>query len=174
MKKKKVLGSSYLKSTSVKPPAASPPSYNKAASGRRSDNRTQDFEAKWKEQKQSLTNIDQTIGKLVDRLIETTSTLTIRVYERKLEKLEAEKALIAENLAQKHDLSQDFDKRFRTDLAFLANPWNLWDSPKPAHRNTLIKLVFAAPLQYARNQGFRTAKTTRPCKVLGAISDDKK
>ena len=33
-------------------------------------------------------------------------------------------------------------------------------------------MVFATPLPYHRNQGFRTAKTTSPFKVLAAISDD--
>ena len=33
-------------------------------------------------------------------------------------------------------------------------------------------MVFAAPLPYCRNQGFRTAKTTIPFKVLAALSDD--
>ncbi len=132
------------------------------------------FEAKLKEQKQALTGINQTIGKLTDRLIETTSSSAIKAYETKLEKLEAEKALIAENLTQKPDRAQGFDQSFRTALTFLANPWNLWTSPNPVHRQTFLKLVFAAPLPYARNQGFRTAKTTSPFKVLALICGDQK
>lgn len=136
------------------------------------NSRIQGFEAKRKEQKQALTGINQTISKLTDRLIETTSASAIKAYETKLEKLEAEKALIAENLTQKSDRASDFDKSFRTALTFLANPWNLWTSPNPEHRKALIKLVFAAPLPYARNQGFRTAKTTSPFKVLTSICSD--
>ena len=136
------------------------------------DHRVQRLEEKWKEQRQALTGINTTIGKTTDRLIETASPSAIRAYEAKLEKLEAEKALISENLTQKPDLNQDFDKSFRTALIFLANPWNLWVSPNPDHRKTLIKLVFAAPLPYARNQGFRTAKTTSPFKVLATLRDE--
>ncbi len=136
------------------------------------DNRIQRIKEKCDEQKRAVNGINATIGKLTDRLIETTSPSAIRAYETKLEKLEAEKALISENLAKKPDLNRDFDKSFRTALSFLASPWNLWDSPNPMQRKTLLKLVFAAPLPYVRNQGFRTAKTTRPFKVLAALSDD--
>lgn len=81
-------------------------------------NRIQRLEEKWKEQKQALTGINTTIGKLTDRLIETTSTSAIHAYETKLEKVEAEKALIVENLAQKPDLDQGFDISFRTARRF--------------------------------------------------------
>ena len=133
------------------------------------DNRIQRLEAKWTEQKRALTTINASVNRLTDRLIETTSASAIRAYELKLEKLEAEKALISENLAKKPDLNRSFDKSFRTAMAFLANPCNLWDSTNPDHRKTLIKLVFAAPLPYARNRGFRTAKTTSPFKALAAL-----
>ncbi len=92
----------------------------------------------------------------------------------KLEKLESQKALITENLANKPDPKKGFDQSFRTALAFLANPWNLWTSNNPEHRKTLIKLVFAAPLPYMRNQGFRTVKTTSPFKALASISEEEK
>ena len=130
------------------------------------------FKGKLQEQKKALSGISTTINKLTDRLIETTSPSAIKAYETKLEKLEAEKALITENLSQKPDFKRDFDARFRTALAFLANPQNFWGSDNPEHRKTLLKLVFAAPLPYVRNQGFRTAKTTSPFKVLAAMNDD--
>lgn len=80
---------------------------------------------RWQEQKQALKNVNVTINKLTDRMIDTTSTAAIKAYEMKLEKLESQKALIAENLANKPDRSKDFDTRFRTALNFLANPWIL-------------------------------------------------
>ena len=133
------------------------------------DSRIQRLEDKWQEQSRALTGINATMSKLTDRLIETTSASAIKAYETKLEKLEAEKALITENLAKKPDLNADFGSSFRTALAFLANPWNLWVSDNPMHRKTLLKLVFAAPLPYVRNQGFRTAETTSPFRVLERI-----
>ncbi len=138
------------------------------------DHRLQGYEEKRGEQKRAMTGINTTISKLTDRLIETTSPSAIQAYEGKLEKLEAEKALINENITQKQDVGQSFDESFRTAMKFLVNPWNLWSSPNSDTRKTLLKLVFAAPLPYARNQGFRTAKTTSPFKVLGALGDEEK
>lgn len=109
------------------------------------------FEAKRNEQKQALKGIAAKISRLTDRLIETTSENLIRNYEGKLEHLETERAMISENLAQKPDLTHDFDTGFRTAMSFLANPWKLWVSDNPAHRKSLIKMVFAAPLPYMRN-----------------------
>ncbi|WP_148264382.1 hypothetical protein [Roseobacter litoralis] len=125
-------------------------------------------------QKNALKALDAKIGKLTDRLIETDSPATIRAYEGKLEKLEAQKALIAENLTKAPTSVSDFDTEFRTAMNFLANPWNLWVSKHPKDRKTLLKLVFASPLPYARKKGFRTAKTTIPFKVLGDLSDPEK
>lgn len=98
------------------------------------DHRLQGYEEKRSAQKRALTGINTTISKLTDRLIETTSPSAIQAYEGKLEKLEAEKALISENIAQKQDVGQDFDKSFRTAMKFLLNPWNLWphQTPTPA------------------------------------------
>lgn len=37
---------------------------------------------------------------------------------------------------------------------------------------TVLKLVFAAPIPYDRNTGFQTTKTTIPFKVLGDLKDE--
>ena len=138
------------------------------------DKQSRELATQWKSQKQALKDINATMNKLTDRLIETTSPSAIKAYEQKLEKLEAQKALITENLANKPDPKKNFDASFRTALSFLANPWNLWTSHNPEHRKALIKLVFAAPLPYMRNQGFRTVKTTSPFKALTSICDEEK
>ena len=125
-----------------------------------------------KAQKQAMAALDGKIAKLTDRLIETDSPATVRAYEAKLEKLEAERAVIAEDIAKPAPTRQSFDQSFRTAMTFLANPRKLWDSPSLNDRRTVLKLVFASPLPYARNRGFRTAKTTIPFKVLGGNHDD--
>ncbi|QFT34336.1 hypothetical protein FIV00_27820 [Labrenzia sp. THAF82] len=122
------------------------------------NSRNAEFEAKRAEQRKALTGVSAKISWLTDRLIETTSESLIRNYEAQLEQLETEKALLAENLAKKPDRDKDFDANFRAAMNFLANPWKLWDSNNQIHRKTLLKLVFAEPLPYVRNQGFRIAK----------------
>ena len=102
-------------------------------------------------------------------MIETDSPATIRAYEAKLETLEAERARKTETLGKSGAIPKSFERSFRTAMTFLANPRKLWLSPNPEDQRTVLKLVFAAPLPYARNQGFRTAKTTSPFKALGDI-----
>ncbi len=90
----------------------------------------------------------------------------------KIEKLEAQAALISENLAKTKPKQKDFDASFRTALDFLANPWKLWQTGRDDDRQTVLKLVFEAPIPFARERGFRTAKTTLPFKVLGDLDDE--
>lgn len=84
--------------------------------------RIERLEEKWKEQRRALTGINARINKLTDKLIETTSSAAVGAYEAKLEKLEAEKALIAESLDQKPDFIRAFDTNFRAAMNLLANP----------------------------------------------------
>tara|TARA_B100002003_G_scaffold236179_1_gene251885 strand:- start:153 stop:1913 length:1761 start_codon:yes stop_codon:yes gene_type:complete len=123
------------------------------------------------EQKQALPIIERDIARTVDRLVATESEAAVRALEIKLEKLEAKKARVAEALAGKPSGPKSFDAGFRTAMTFLAIPWKLWESNRPEDRQTVLKLVFADPLPYARNRGFRTAKTTLPFKVLGDLAD---
>jgi site-specific DNA recombinase len=58
-------------------------------------------------------------------------------------------------------------------LAFLANPWNLYEKGEFTFKRTVLKLAFAEPLRYSRNEGYRTAKTTFPFKVLADFSTQK-
>lgn len=111
------------------------------------------------EQRKALKAYDRQISKVMDRLIDTESPNAVRAYESKLEKLESDKAIMRENIANSSKPMKDFDKSFRTAMAFLANPCNLWVSDRLEDRRAVLRLVFAAPLPYARNEGFRTAKT---------------
>ena len=124
-----------------------------------------------KAQKVELTRIETIIRKAADRLIETESSAAAQALEAKIDKLEAQKALISEQLAKTKPKPRDFDTTFRTAMDFLANPWKHWEKGGEHDRQTVLKLVFAAPTPYVRNQGFRTAKTTLPFKVLGDLGE---
>jgi hypothetical protein len=136
------------------------------------DARIGDFEIRRKEQKASLRKIDTNIRKAADLLIDTESAATARALEAKIEKLEAQSALISENLAKTKPKQKDFDTSFGTALDFLANPWKLWQTGRDDDRQTVLKLVFEAPIPYHREKGFRTAKTTLPFKALDDLDDD--
>ncbi len=55
-------------------------------------------------------------------------------------------------------------------LEFLANPWNIYEKGGFALKRTVLKLAFAEPLRYSRNEGYRTAEITFPFKVLADFS----
>ena len=51
----------------------------------------------------------------------------------------------------------------------LANPSKIYEKGSFALKLTVLKLTFAVPLLYSRNEGYRTAQTTFSFKVLAAL-----
>ena len=124
-----------------------------------------------KGRKQSLesqvVNIDRQIEKLLDRILDADSQTVSKAFEQRINNLEKERLLITEKAAQCGRPFGDFDATFRTAMDFLSNPWNLWKSDRLEDKRAVLKLTFADRLSYVRGEGFRTAKTTLPFKVLG-------
>ena len=58
-------------------------------------------------------------------------------------------------------------------MRFLANPWQVWDNSDLAMKKTVLRLAFAEPLPYCRNQGLRTPNLAFPFKALGEICSGK-
>ncbi len=137
------------------------------------DARIASWQTQRKAQKRELVRIEGQISKIADRLIETTSSATERALEAKIDKLEAQRVKLAEDIAIAKPKPEDFKKKFRTALTFLANPWKLWETGRSDDRQTVLKLVFESPIPYARNRGFRTAKTTIPFKALDDLEGEK-
>lgn len=80
---------------------------------------------------------------------------------------------IDEQLAASGENQPDFDETFRTAMDFLATPWKLWSSDRLEDRQAVLKLAFADNIQYCKEHGFRTAKTTLPFNMLAEIRTDK-
>lgn len=126
-----------------------------------------------KDAQAKLTVIERKIGQLVDRLMDTDSQELVAEYEKRMKGLVAEKTLIDEKLASPAKPKGSFEQIYRTAFEFLANPYKLWASERLEDKHAVLKLVFADRLTYAKNQGYRTAKTTLPFKVLGGLSAGK-
>lgn len=123
--------------------------------------------------KQNAQKIDDQINLLLDRIVETSSTATIKAYERKIEQLEKDRLLIAEKLENEAQPKATSNQMLELCLQFLASPWKIWASRDLALKKTVLRLVFCEPLAYSRNQGYRTPKTTLPFKVLRDICTPK-
>lgn len=55
-------------------------------------------------------------------------------------------------------------------LRFLSSPWNIFKNGSHAVQQTVLRLAFAEPLRYCRNNGYGTIKTAFPFKVLGDLT----
>jgi len=94
----------------------------------------------------------------------------IAAYEEQVQALHAKKIALQEKLNKPAEPVASFDESYRTALAFLANPRELWDSDALDGRRLVPQLLFGDRLPYCRNWGYRTAETTLPIKVLQQIS----
>ncbi len=116
---------------------------------------------------------DRSIEQFLDRIVDAKSSSVINAYEKRIQKLEMDKALFKEKIEKCGRPVRDFDVTVRTALDFLASPCNLWKSDRLEDKHAVLKLAFADRLSYLKNEGVRTVKTTLPFKVLGEISSPK-
>ncbi|UDF05631.1 recombinase family protein [Asticcacaulis sp. AND118] len=121
--------------------------------------------------KDDLIKLEKKAETLIDLVIDATSLETRTMYEKRLRDIEKEKVAIREKIDRKREKTPSFDGAYRTAMLFLSNPSILWKSPVLENKKAVLKLAFAAPLIYSRFDGYRTAETTLPFKVLAQFSD---
>ncbi len=113
-----------------------------------------------------LVKVEKQVEQFLDRLVDADSPSVIAAYETRIKRLENQKLLLKEKIASGGRPMKSFEESLRTALEFLGNPWKLWDSGDFEHRRMVLKLTFAQPLAYVRNEGFRTANLSWPFKAL--------
>ncbi|RWK29822.1 recombinase family protein, partial [Mesorhizobium sp.] len=119
-----------------------------------------------------LGNIERSINQIIDRIAATSDQGLIAVYEKRLSELQRDKVAQAEKAETAANSLPDFDDTLRTALQFLSSPWKLWDTGRLEDRRAVLKLVFSKHLHYDEDEGFRTAETTLPFKVLATLRDE--
>ena len=115
--------------------------------------------------------IESQIDALLDRIVDASSPSVVAAYEKRIEKLEREKLLLAEKAAQCVPPPGRLEEVIEPALAFLSNPWNIYKKGSFALKRTVLRLAFVEPLRYDRSEGYRTAKITFPFKVLADFFD---
>lgn len=113
--------------------------------------------------------VERKIEQLLDRVVEATSDSVVRAYEKRIQDLEMQKAIMRDKIANCGKPLKSFNEAYRTAFDFLANPCKLWHSPHIEDRRAVLKLVFAEALPYARGEGYRTAQISMPFKMLGGM-----
>ena len=121
----------------------------------------------------SIRKLEKDIDQLLDRIVETSSANVVAAYERKISKLEREKALAEEKLASSGKPRHTFEESFEHALRFLSSPWNIWKSADLLGRKTVLRLAFLSPLPYCRKEGLRTPNLAFPFKALSQICSGK-
>ena len=117
-----------------------------------------------------LRDTERQIEATVDRVIEAKTQVVAHALEERVEKLTKEKLALAEKIARGAQPLTSFEQSLRTALTFLATPWKLWNSDRIEHKRAVLKLAFSGNLQYARNEGFRTADLALPFMALANFS----
>ena len=118
--------------------------------------------------------VEKKINQFLDRIVDADSPTVISAYERKIDELERGKLILAENIAKCGTVARGYDETFQTSMAFLANPWNLWETGELEDRRAVLKLVFAGNLTYSRESGLQTPEISLPFKVLEDFSGQKR
>lgn len=115
--------------------------------------------------KESVRSLEKQIEQLLDRIVEASNDSVVAAYEKRIAKLEREKVLAQEKLSQAGKPKHTFEESFEHAMRFLASPWQVWDNSDLAMKKTVLRLAYAEPLPYCRNQGLRTpnlASHSRP------------
>ncbi len=106
------------------------------------------------------------IENLLDRIMNASSPSVIGAYEKRIAELERQKIRLTERAESAVPEAGRLTEFIGPALTFLANPWNIYKNGSFALKRTVLKLAFAEPLRYSRNEGYRTAEITFPFKVL--------
>ncbi len=113
-----------------------------------------------------IAEIEKQIEAFLTRVIDSTNATVIRTYEDRIAELELRKAQLADQMTKQVKPRGTFEEKLEPVLAFLANPWKLWESGSTPLRRTVIKLAFADRIPYCRNEGPRTPQIALPFKAL--------
>lgn len=117
---------------------------------------------------------DKQIEKLVDRIVDADNPTVIAAYEKRINKLERDKLVLAEKALKSTKPHRTFEEMFERAMTFLSNPCNLWASDNLADQRTALKLAFASKLAYHREDGFRTPQVSVPFEFLGGFVEKSK
>ncbi len=115
--------------------------------------------------------MDKQQDALLERLVETSNPKVIGAFEPKIAKLENDKLLLADKLAQDTQPALPLGKIIELLRDFLSNPWNIYEKGSLLARKTILKASFRAPSAYNRKTGYRTPQTSAIFRFLGDLKE---
>lgn len=113
---------------------------------------------------------EREIETVLERIVEASSQTVVKAYEARIEKLERQKIRLAEQAENCIPPRGHLNEFIEHVMTFLTSPWIIYEKGSFALKRTVLKLAFAEPLRYNRDEGYRTAETAFPFKVLADFS----
>ncbi|WP_306120923.1 MULTISPECIES: recombinase family protein [unclassified Roseitalea] len=123
--------------------------------------------------KSNVAQVDKQIEKLLDRIVGASSDGVVSAYEKRIAKLEREKALAEEKLLNAGKPAHTFEESFEHAMGFLSSPWNIWRNSNLIGKKNVLRLAFLEPLAYCRKNGLRTPNLAFPFKALEGFCANK-
>lgn len=124
--------------------------------------------------KADIAKIEKQIDQLLDRIVDANGgESVVSAYEKRIAKLERQKLLAEEKLAETGAPKHTLEESFEHAMTFLSKPWKIWENADFALKKTILRLAFIEPLPYCRNEGLRTPNLAFPFKALGQICGHK-
>ena len=120
--------------------------------------------------KREIKVLDIQMDRILDRIVDADSPRVASALEQRLDKLEREKLVLTEKLEKQARPPHSFDQMFELACNFLASPWKLWENGSIALKRTTLRLAFTDRIEYCREKGFRTPKTSLPFNILKEIN----
>lgn len=117
-----------------------------------------------------LETIRAQTSKLINRIVDTDDKRIITAYEDQIRVLDQRKTMLNETMAGRGGSTESFEKLYRTACAFLSNPKPLWDTGRYELRRLVLRLILPNPIQYCKNDGYRTSGIAEPLRLLQAFS----
>ncbi len=114
--------------------------------------------------------IDKRVDSLLNRVAEESNEKVVDVCLKKIGDLESQKVILEEKAERTGGKNQPFSKLYELACSFIENPLKLWDTGQLEHKHAVLKLVFSAPPQYTRNQGFTNPNLSLPFKALSGLN----
>ncbi|WP_158657949.1 recombinase family protein [Agarilytica rhodophyticola] len=110
--------------------------------------------------------LDQEINKMLERLIETDSATVRKAFEDKIEKLEKQKLVLTEKIANTGKPQRPFEQMYRTPIEFLSNPYKVWANGGFQGKRAVLKLTFPNRLIWDRLGMYRTPQISDVFRVF--------
>ncbi|MEO1724822.1 MAG: hypothetical protein AAFR84_20795 [Pseudomonadota bacterium] len=113
-----------------------------------------------------LASLERQIDDFLDRIADAASPTAVTAYERRIEKLDAERLQLQSQLENGFKPKGTIEECLEPALQFFSSPWKVWASGRPELRRLVLRLAFSERLAYCRKTRTRTPKTTLPFNML--------